>query len=180
MRNSVILIFTVLLTACLVEITQVSSPYFRIPVNSRVIVNTPITIPPQRARVYLQYGRVVSKPDQYYAHCWFLSWQVLPTEQIIAPDTFIVKDSQKNEQIVQRRTNIQLADRSSRLVSHDPGGGPTAVEYLTELFIHSDKQPDIRRLVCNHWGDPSLGEHLTFAEIQAALGDLVKIELHQK
>ena len=176
------------LAACVSGPYPISSPFFIIPAGSQIEVNQQLTIPSNSGRVYLQYGKVVSakEKDRYQPHCWFLSWKVLETPQVIKPDTFTVVSTQKQEDLVQRDLRLKLASNSPRASAGigitiggtmDPlaGDAPLATEYITQIHIHSDGQPDIRMLECNHWDDPSSGEHLTVEQMQAALGQLATI-----
>ena len=166
-----------MLTACQSGPYPVSSPYYRIPAGSRLIVNQAVTIPPNQARVYIQYGKVISPREkkQYYAHCWFLSRQVLTEAQVIRPDTFVITEIKKYEDIVSDSTPIQLASLAGMRV--DSGAAIMAIEYSTVLSLESKTQPDIIRFVCNHWEDPLDAKHLTVAEMQKTLGDIATIEL---
>ena len=178
MRKAVIFIISILLAGCATGPYPVTSPYFRIPEGSRLLLKQSLTIPPNSARVYIQYGKVVTpkEKDQYYAHCWFLSSEVVNTAQIIKPDIFIVTKTQKFEDVVQRQGTYLLASLASRsILSSD--GGPTAVEYTTRLSIHSANQPNIIQFVCSYWEDPVDAKHLTVAEIQKVLGDMAELKV---
>jgi len=183
-----------MLTACAAQQYPITSPYYQIPTGTRIVLNEALTIPANTARVYLQYGKVVSakEKDQYQPNCWFLSWKVLETPQVIQPDTFIVIQTQKNEDYVQNILNSKTASAS---VSTEIGVGigigagkkmdifssdsPMAIEYTTQLEIHSESQPDIRRLACSHWDDTQTGQHLTVGKMQSALGKLATILIDQ-
>ena len=155
-----------------------SSSYFRIPTGSQLIVKQALTIRANTASVYLQDGKAVthSQIDQYNAHCWFLSWKVVEQNQVIKPGQFIVTGVRELEEFVYRQGEIYLAG-NSRSGLRGMTNGATAIEYKTELTIHSDEQPDIRKLICNHWEDPADARHLTLAEIRTTLGALVDIKL---
>ena len=178
MRITYTILITTVLAACHSGPYLQSSPYFSIPVGSHIVVKQSVTIPAYAGRVYLQNGNVViaKERDQYHYNCWFLSWKVVATPQFIKPDTFIVTHVQHTDFLVQGLTGIQLAAKGSTAFDLAMGGA-TATEYTTELSIHSDQQPDIRRIVCSYWGDPSYGQHITLAQIQAALGDIVQIRI---
>ena len=177
MRNLILFLSFALFTACASRPYPVTSPYYQIPKGSRLILKQPLTIAPNKGRVYIQYGKVVNsmRPDNYYPHCWFLSWTIAPTETIIHPDQFVVTASMKNESYVSQQTPLMFASSglSDRL---GMAASVTAIEYLTQLTIHSDKQPDIRQFVCNHWEDPLDAKHLTVAEINQALGDIAELK----
>lgn len=156
----------------------VSSPYYLLPAGSRLVLKQTLTIPPNRARVFIQNGKVVSEQekDQYYAHCWFLSHKVLKTAQKIEPGIFTVIKTRKLENDVRLTSPIKLA--SLRFIGQmGSDNGVTAIEYTTELNIHSDSQPDIFRFACTRWEDPLDAEHLTVKKIEQTLGDIAKLEL---
>lgn len=178
MRTRLFILITLALTGCATAPYPVSSPYYHIPAGSRLVLKQMLTIPPHSARIYIQYGKVITprKRDQYYAHCWFLSRKVLDEAQFIAPDTFIITGTKKFEDYVQPQTEIRLASLAD-LASRRSDNGPTAIEYSTVLSIYSDSQPDIFQFICNHWEDPYDAEHLTVAEIEKTLGEIATIEL---
>lgn len=179
MRKLILLFLIMALTSCTAGPYSVSSPYYRIPAGSRLVLKQTLTIPPNSARIYIQYGKVITpkERDQYYAHCWFLSRKVLDTAQIITPDTFIVTKTQKYEDDVQIQGAYLLASLHGATMKTSDGG-PTAVEYSTTLTIHSDTQPDINQFVCSYWEDPLDAKHLTVAEIRKTLGDIADIQLN--
>ncbi len=167
------------LAACATGPVPVSSPYFRIPDGSKLVLKQELTIPPNAGRVYIQYGKVVTpkEKDDWHAHCWFLSWDVLERTQVIKPDTFIITHSQQLEDVAMRETSWQFA-ASQIGIGMTEGGGPMALVYSTEMRIHSDRQPAIRRFVCSHWEDPLDAKHLTVAQMQKALGKIADIQLN--
>jgi len=182
MRNTFILLLLGALAACSSRPYPVSSPYYTIPAGSKLVLKQALTIPANTGRVYIQYGKVVSPKlkDDFYANCWFLSWNVRDTAQVIEPDSFLITRSDQLEGIVSRTPDWQFAMRDvSYVLNHSNDGGPMALVYSTEMYIHSDKQPDIRRFVCSHWEDPIGARHLTVAEMQKALGDIAEIQLNR-
>lgn len=179
MRPAVFFLILVFITACATSGPYpASSPYFNIPAGTLLHLQQSLTIPPNTGRVYIQYGKVISNKEkqQYYAHCWFLSHKVLDTAQTINPDTFVVTGSQKLEDVIQQESIYRLASLITVRRSYS-NTSITALEYTTRLNIHSDKQPDIIQFLCSYWEDPLDAKHLTIAEMQKALGDIVRIEL---
>lgn len=181
---------TSMLTACASGPYPVSSPYYQIPTGTVIELNQPLTITPNSGRVYVQYGKVVTpkERERYHANCWFLSWKVLETDQTIQPDTFVVKRSQKDQDIVQNHSAIKLANLDLQIavgagIETGSGNGigilanasPMAAIFTTTLDIRSDRQPDIRQFACSHWDDPSGGEHLTVEQMQNTLGNIASI-----
>ena len=181
MRKALLFFLSLILTACTTTPYPVTSPYYQIPPGSQVLLKQPLSIPPNQARVYIQYGKVISAKDKekYYPHCWFLSWKVLDTSQTIKADSFTVIKTEKFENMVQTPTWYQYAGIYGGIgIGMKQDDGPTAVEYTTRLTIQSDTQSGIREFACNHWDHPVDGEHLTVAEMQKALGDIVEIKLN--
>ena len=193
MRIIVTMGLMLFLFSCATGPYPVTSPYFQIPQGSVIELTQTLTIPPNRARVYIQHGKVVTEKekDRYQANCWFLSWKLLASPQTIKPDIFTVVQSQKNEDLVQDISYIKLVNNvidsnpdsyprtyASKKIDLFGGDAPIATEYTTQMFIHSDKQPNIRLLECSHWDDPHSGEHLTLDQMQQALGQLARIRLN--
>lgn len=177
MRILFLIFVTAIFAGCSGGLLTISSPYENGFAGRHLILKESLTIPPHQARVNIQYGKLVRSTDidQYSVHCWFLSWKVRDTAQIIKPDTFDIIDTQYNEDISKIQAPILVA--STRLSSNIFMEGPSAtVEYSTEYTIYSSMQPDIRKLVCNHWQNQNDGIHLELTEIQAALGEIAKIE----
>ena len=183
MRYLLLLMSFLMLTACAVGPYPVTSPYYRIPSGSKLVLKQELVIPPNKGRVYIQYGKVISakEKDNFHANCYFLSWDVLNTAQVIKPDTFFIVKSTQSDEYVKRQTMTQLAMRGGMGIGigmDDSDGGPYAQHYFTEMVIHSDRQPQIRRFTCGHYEQPNDGRHLTVAEMQQALGKVVEIQLN--
>ena len=179
MRNVFIFPILIALSACSTSQNPVSSAYYPIPDGSKLVLKQALTIAPDAGRVYIQYGKVVTpnEKDNYHAHCWFLSWHVFESAQVIKPDTFVITRTQQHEDVVALQTPRQYA-MNGLAFTHDGDGGPLALEYSTELSIHSDLQPAIRQFVCSHWERPDDARHLTVAEMQKVLGDIAEIQLN--
>lgn len=161
------------LGACQSTPYSITSPYYRIPAGSKVVVKTKLTIPAGLARVYIQAGEVMDKKyvRRYYPHCWFLSHKVSDEKQDIQPGEFTITRHRFLEEIVMRE--VQYAS----LLTSDTEPHIMAIEKITELDIQSSEQPDVMKLVCNHWTDPANSLHLTIAEMRVALGELVSLNI---
>lgn len=180
MRNACVFLLSITITACSTGPAPVSSPYYRIPMGSKLILKQTLTIPPNAGRVYIQYGKVVTakEKDDFYPHCWFLSWKVLSTAQVIKPDTFTITKSEKREDMVSRRSVQRFAMNGLLAMGMYSDGGPMALVYSTQMHIHSDRQPNIRRFACSYWENPDDAKHLTVAEMQKTLGKIAQIQLN--
>ena len=54
-------------------------------------------------------------------------------------------------------------------------GGSSPIPYATVFDLRSDTQPDVLRMTCMHWEDPTDARFLTLSEIRQALGDYISI-----
>jgi len=147
-----------------------SSPSYAPPAGSRLLLKQPLTIPAETAGVYIQGGRAVAKVDQYYPHCRLEVQERRDTEQHVEPDEFLVQRVRRDIEVV---SNTEVAPL--RRVSHD--GGPSFFIYRTLLYLESARQPQVRLLICQHWGHPALDTHLSIRDIRQALGGLMVLEL---
>lgn len=177
MRKIIPLLVLLIIPACQSGPYPVSSPFYMIPVGSQFRIKQDLIIPPNSATVYLQNGNPVArnKLDQYYPHCWIESWQRLEKPQTIKPDTFLISAVKIREDVVMSRSKVLLASTTLSGSLGVSGGGFTAVEFITELTLKSDTQPDFRKLYCNHWEDPADGRHLTVPEINKTLGEYAEL-----
>lgn len=164
-----------LLTACAHHAYPVSSPYYQIPAESQLILKQPVAITPNKGRVYIQYGKIVTsmKPDKYFPHCWFVAWTISSIETVIKPDKFSVIKSKTYENYVDRQNSLMFASRAHPLGVSD---SLMAIESFTELTIHSEAQANIRQFICNQWNNPTDAQHLTVAEINQTLGDIAELK----
>lgn len=165
------------LSACQTGPYPITSPHFDIPAGSHLVLKVPLTIPANMSRIYLQNGNVItpSQKDQYEPHCWFLSWKNMKTPQIIKPDTFIITTSRKVEDYVQR--DFLRFARVQGGTDSSSGADLPMIEYSTQMSIQSEKQPDIRKFICNHWVQADDARHLTIMEIRTALGNVAELVL---
>jgi hypothetical protein len=179
MRISLLVLLALTLVACqTTEVLPVTSPYYLIPVGSRLVLNKPIEIAPTSATVRLQFGKIVSRWDSqdFEPLCVFESRIVGEKAQVIEPDSF--------EIIRVRRDYNPLsaqAEPHARPVGSFGGNGGARFYYKTELFLRSDKQPQILVMTCQHaWETGSSGldlRPLTVEEIRQALGTYFTLQL---
>ena len=152
------------------NIDSFDSPFYKVPINSKLVLNQDIVIPPNRARVLIQYGKILSRRqiDQYYPYCEFEIRTLSNQEQIIKADEFIV--IRLKQDVETSLNNIMYAS-----VSNDRGS--LLVAYNTMYHLESIRQPDVLRLMCMYWTDDSLDHYLTHNETRQALGDLFSFQL---
>ena len=158
-----------------------NSPYYVVPAGSRLVLERELTIPGNRAAVYIQGGQTRSYWDvnPYYPYCKFEVRAPGDTAQKIQPDDFVVTRAfQETPPTV--RTEPQRFDGNVRLVrvsGIDSDGGVSATVFATTMQLHSDRQPDVSRMTCAQWGYPPLDGHLSIAQIRKTLAGVFTLKL---
>jgi hypothetical protein len=166
-----------LLGACQTTVApSEDSPYYAVPVGSRLVLNRALTIPPERASVYIQRGQIVpfTTLDDYDPHCRFELLTVRPRPQTVEPDEFVVHKV-RQEIVVSRaftRPGLLLA-----LGGDDDGDGPDSKLYSRILNLRSAKQPEVLRIACMRWHRLAFSRHLTIREIRDTLSELFTLKL---
>lgn len=151
-----------------------TSPYVSIPGGATLELLQDQQVPAERARFYIQYGQV--KPfkeiDLYYPNCSLLVNDVLDTPQTIKKDRFIVYRTQRTVDLAALRSPLVY----SRMRGVDDSG-PSYETWTTTLYLRSEQQPQVRLLRCEHWEDPTDGQHLSIKQIRDTLGDVMKLHI---
>lgn len=162
-----------------------------LPVGSTLRLTQALVIPPDHSYVYIAYGEVVplrpiNSVDIYYPYCMFRLDKVSSQARKVEPDTFTVTKIVEFEDYYGQRDGIQYTGdhrvsyrgdvRISGSVGIDDGAGPSLIMYATIMSLHSERQPEVKELVCGHWDDQGTVEPLTLEEMKQALGDVIVIE----
>lgn len=164
MHRLLILIPLVALGACtLTPSRDEASPFYVPSAGSRLILNQALTIPPENVGVFIQGGRAVEnrEVDQYLPHCRLEVRDRHETAQTVNPDAFRVERVRRDVQVVSNT-------RAGPLVR--VGQGLSFFIYRSLLDLSSARQPQVRTLVCQHWGHPALDDHLSIRDMRRALG----------
>ncbi len=142
------------------------------PPGSRLVLKQELTIPAHSAGVLLQGGRVVSDKDlnPYYPHCRLEVHDVRETMQTVLADEFVVRRALRMETYTAMRSGLLKAGWRS-------AGDPSFLIYRISMDLHSPRQPQVRWLDCQQWGDPAVGQHLSIREIRLALGEIFLLQL---
>jgi formylmethanofuran dehydrogenase subunit A len=152
------------------------APLISPPAGSTLELNRPLRIPSNDASVIIRDGRPEYSywrlGGAYYPNCDFELRTRAMVERIIQPDVFTIT------RVAHEIENVMLVP--SVVASHDTGNGAPHENYMTILYLHSDRQPDVFRMTCQHWEDPSDAQHLTIKQIRQALGDLFTLTLSEK
>lgn len=179
MRRGFLLILTLAMAACQpLSSYPPNSPYYQPPANGQLILNRAIEIPPDRATLRFQFGKAVQRVHEYDTHCIFEVTTLSEHPQHIEPDRFVITK-------VRSGSSLYPALRSQPGLMHAgwvyDDSAPTHYYYRTEMFLRSERQPQVLMLTCQHvWvvgTDWSRQRPPTLAEMRQALGDYFTFSL---
>ncbi|MCG6887907.1 MAG: hypothetical protein LJE74_11915 [Proteobacteria bacterium] len=137
------------------------SPYYNIPVSSKIKVLKQFKIPPNTAHVTFQYGKIVNDNemnavDFWYTNCRFEVNTLGSTYQTVKPDTF----------------SIKKIESSSYAAS-----GRSVVNFYTKFYLHSEKSPNVLYLTCAQYDGPTDFDYPSIPQMRKAWGDYLDIVL---
>ncbi|MCK4742309.1 MAG: hypothetical protein KAT25_00665 [Sulfuriflexus sp.] len=151
---------------------DISSSFYSPPVGSQLQLHKTLTIPANDTQVRIQDGKVISSSwdlDAYYPNCNFELHKRAEVARTIQPDIFIIS------RVVRDTENVML--HSPIIVARSSGNGAPSVDYITIMDLSSPRQPEVMRLTCQHWEDPSDSYHLSIKQIRKTLGELFTLTL---
>lgn len=169
-----IICISVLLVSCNSPIIKdESSPFYAVEVGSSMILNQPLIMPPNRASILLQYGKVVpsNNVNIYYANCSFEINTLSESSVTIHPDTFLIY------RVIDETISVSLQPNMYASLGMLADGGGSDFNYTTTMYLESKQQPDVLRLACMHWESTEDNNYLTIEQMRQALGDIITIEL---
>ena len=142
-------------------------------------LNQTLTIDPHSAGVRIQNGKITPNKliNQWYPNCRFEVRNPKDTQQIVQPEEFTITRVTYENYLV-KADNVMLASVGIGISLGGGGddGGPTADVHSTYFYITSETQPEVSRLLCEHWEDPADARHLMLEEIQQTLGGIIDIK----
>ncbi len=179
MRHLIAILLTALLAACQTGPYPVDSPFYEIPVGSRLILKRPLEFPPDTVSITFGQGPSASYWSGADDTCTFQLYRKSDQAQRVEPDSFeIVKVSRSSNRFASAPAPTGWVRVG---IGAGAGGGPSRYFYETNLFLRSEKQPNVYLMACEHvwWTSDSVfrARHMTVAEIRAILGDTFSLEL---
>lgn len=122
----------------------------------------------------MQWGKVMEfrSLDRDQPWCKFEINTMQAQFRSVSPDTFKIIRLYRDEEYVEK-TQFKVASLDWQRFGHDA----TAVIYSTELYLQSERQPDVRVLTCSYWENLNDATHLTVNQIQTALGAILTLQL---
>jgi hypothetical protein len=182
MKHIVPLIFTVTLVACqpafINGVPNEASPYFTVPVDSKLVLRQAVTAPAGEANIYFQRGRVArwNEVNIYGAYCVLKLAVKRDVPQTINPDEFIVRNVSQERRFylgyAPLPPSIHVAALGARSIADIDTQGSDGYEILaTVMQLQSTRQPDVSQLACADWSIPQGLHPITVSKIRQTLGE---------
>ena len=189
MKNFILLISISLIVSCNIQpAKEIISIKDRLQVGSSLHLTQELLIPKGRMFIYIANGKVIpikgyNTFDFYKPYCMFYLQRESSQDITIFPDTFEVTDvlewegyySQSSSVFKNTKNNVSS---SGRLIKVDDGRGE--IMYATILSLFSEKQAEVKKLVCGHWDDHYRIEPLSFEQLKTLLGKIIEIDVANK
>ncbi len=153
-----------------------NSEYYRVPVDSTLVLNQSLTIPIRHKRVYFQDGRPLAfyEVNEYQPWCVLRMRAKKDVAQMIAPGEFVVSE-------VTREHLYEIARLPILVAQFDTDGGSemTYQVVATRMELTSDTQPDVRTLSCSRWSIPQDRYWVTIRDVRETLGSIFNLRLRK-
>ena len=176
-----------LLLGCATAPPNESSPWYRIPVGSELVLETQVQVPARQDRVYFQDGAAMDwrQVNIYRPHCALSVADKTETTQSISPDRFSVKSSHSERFFKQVRRQEQppqvrpaaFESQVTTVAGWDRDGRMDYEVTALVIDLESARQPHVKTLTCADWGLPQDTIHITVEKVRQALGGMARLEL---
>lgn len=192
-RLCVILFISLLVSSCSLPPYNPNSVKKLVRVGSSLRLLQPIEIPAGKTQVYIAGGKIMpfknyNTVDIYKPYCEFILREVTDKVHQVQPDKFVITKIVEWENYYGKRGGTMYAANDPLNVDISIGSqirigigmwesdGPSLIMYATILSLHSDKQPQVKKMVCGHWDEAGKVEAITLEQLKSALGQLFVIE----
>ena len=142
--------------------------------GARLVLNQPLSIGPEKARVFVQNGAAGYGFDSYQPHCAFEIASINHEGAVIEADTFAITRVQGSVQQVVSTEPVRVA--GLRLIGGINGGGSQSYYSGYHFWLSSMDQPGVRRMSCyGVYAQPYELYPPTLREIRQVLGSIAEI-----
>jgi hypothetical protein len=157
------------------EVRDEASPFYSVPADSMLTLNRALTIPANRVAVYMQNGNVLgyNDVDWYQPNCKFELYTMSEQSRTVSADSFRIT------RVVDEIESSSLQERV-QYVSLVVGLGldrSYVFNYATMMYLHSDVQPDVYRMTCQHWEDVVDDRYLSIEQMRQAMGEVFTLAI---
>ena len=164
-----LLLLVLFLTACQLLEDAGDARTDRLATGTPLDLHQNLTIPPGQAGVFVQ-GTPIGDRYRYDAVCRLETRTVDATFRTVTVDRFTV------ERVRQEWERFSQREGGLRRVGLFDGDGPALLRFSTILYLRSDRQPDVFRLVCSHLQDSAQQpRYLTASEIRTVLAPVMTL-----
>ena len=154
MKLTFMLVFVIAVLGCRTAATYDENSFaFIIPRGSKLVLKQPLSIPSGSAHIKFQQGRQVGGVDEYNVNCQFRVRNLGP--QDIQADSFLITNAGDGEEWV---------------------SAPSTRRFFKNIFLKSDRQPEVMTLICQVWAPPRWGRSVSVPQMREALGDYFSFE----
>jgi hypothetical protein len=183
-KSLFVLLPVLMLSACQSgsAITSRGGPWYSdIPVGSRLVLQRPVTIRAEGVSVGLRHTGPRAGGGQYPVNCKLELYDLNPDVVVVEPDSFVVtKVSGGFTSILAAGSGrpVMLAGARGFMPGLARGGdGSSYLKSYAQIYIKSDRQPNVYRIDCSTMGDPWEVELLKLSDIREALRGVFVVEL---
>ncbi len=165
-----------LLVSCVHNVKNVNSPFYQPPVNSRFQIHQPITIPADRASVFIQEGKTRGGSfNHFIPHCRLEVRHVGEKPQVVQPGKFTVTKVHRELPPVVALKPVHYADSGA---SSGDSGVSMDLIYVIYMRLSSEEQPNVLNITCGgSTDDPSAVAPPSIEDIRKTLGSLASLQL---
>ena len=153
---SLILVLTAVLVACAQQMNNVNSNYYSIPSGSKLVLRQDLNIPAGKAHVNIQGGGSAAGLNNFNVGCEIEVRKLGPG--VVKADTFTITRAESSQEWINR---------------------PSTMRFYRTMYLKSDTQPGVMKMVCQYWDYPLHGKDISVAEMREALGNVASFEFAQ-
>jgi hypothetical protein len=179
MKHVLILVLALAAAGCKpLSSYPIDSVWYQPPAGAELVLNKPLEFPPRTVSLRFQDGNIVGGVADFEPNCVLQLKTLRDEPQRIEPDTFTMTKVRSGSS-----TQRAALPSAPHFVKVDQGGDTGSIRYYykTEMFLHSDKQPDVFLLTCQHaWDTGSSFQYErspSLAEMRQALGSYFSFKL---
>ena len=136
----------------------------------------PVVIPAGSAHVFIQNPQAIGGKGEFYPGCTLEVQSLSNRPQVLRPDRFTITkvEQYQNCYVLTTMNEVRLMGSGVRVAG---GGGLSDCWYVTRMWLHSKRQPQVRLLECQRLDDPAIGRYLSLDDIRRTLspvGDFLR------
>ncbi len=155
------------------------SPYYEVPVDSKLILHQDLTIPAKATIVYFQREQILLKYAQVNRRTTYCELELSTKRDVprtVKADEFVIY-LVKQETVFGKGGFIQLASRGLGFGMVAQRTGYAYEVVATRMALRSKRQPDVQALICASWHTAQAVSHLTIRKVRNTLGDIFTLQL---